>query len=307
MLQLKNLTLGYTFPLVEQISAELLPGTVCLMIGDNGVGKTTLLKTILNQMPPLGGDISLDGRLISSLTAKEIASQIAVVFSKTEIPANYSVKDLISLGKYIHYPYYFSLTPEDRKEVQRLITTLQLGQYRDTALSALSDGNLQKAFIGRALAQNSPLIILDEPTTHLDETNKIMILQLLRQLAHEQGKTILFSSHDWRLAKNFADNIWYLSDKKFHSGLAEDILAAHPELTSMKFLKRQENFRPPVIEAPDLQKELLLSLLQKHSGGNLETFKFIFENASWQIITKERTLQFQNFEEIASQLSKLSE
>ena len=213
-LEFKNTTIGYKTPLIKGVTTSLELGEICLLIGNNGAGKTTLIKTLLNQIPVLDGEIFLHNKKVKTLSNKEIAKQAAVVFSKSQIPANYTLTDLVSLGKYIHYPYYFELKNEDKNEVQEIIESLNLSQYRNFPLQKLSDGNLQKAFIGRALAQNSPMIILDEPTTHLDEENKIIILKLLRKLAKTQNKLILFSSHDWRISKEFADKIWLINDTK---------------------------------------------------------------------------------------------
>ena len=223
-LSLENAEVGYGQPLIRNINADLELGEVCLMMGDNGTGKTTLIKTILSQLPLLSGKISIDGRDTSELSAQEVAEYIAVVFSKYEIPAFYTTTDLIALGKFIHYPYYIRLSEEDRAEVSKAIHLLGLDEYKYCPLQNLSDGNLQKAFIGRAIVQNSPVILLDEPTTHLDEQNKIALLKLLRRLAKKYHKLILFSSHDWRLAKHFADKIWYISDRNLHSGSVEELI-----------------------------------------------------------------------------------
>ena len=165
-LSLENAEVGYGQPLIRNINADLELGEVCLMMGDNGTGKTTLIKTILSQLPLLSGKISIDGRDTSELSAQEVAEYIAVVFSKYEIPAFYTTTDLIALGKFIHYPYYIRLSEEDRAEVSKAIHLLGLDEYKYCPLQNLSDGNLQKAFIGRAIVQNSPVILLDEPTTH---------------------------------------------------------------------------------------------------------------------------------------------
>ena len=214
-LEIKNTNIGYQKPLISEVNTSLDFGDVCLLIGNNGVGKTTLIKSILNQIPTLKGDIFINKKSNKKLSDKEIAEQIAVVFSKAQIPANYTTEDLISLGKFIHLPYYYKLEKEHLEDVNNIISQLKLEEYRTTLLQKLSDGNLQKAFIGRALAQNSPMIILDEPTTHLDEENKIIILKLLRDLAKNHNKIILFSSHDWRLAKEFADKIWFINDRNY--------------------------------------------------------------------------------------------
>lgn len=282
-LQLKNTDIGYNTPLVEDAGTALQLGEVCLLIGNNGAGKTTLIKSILNQISLLKGEILLNGKNTRSLTSKEIAEQIAVVFSKAQIPANYTIEDLIALGKYIHYPYYFELKNTDKQEVEDIIEKLNLKQYQHLTLNKLSDGNLQKAFIGRAFAQNSPMIILDEPTTHLDEENKIVILKLLRDFAKKHQKLILFSSHDWRLAKEFADKVWYVKDKKLFSGITEDILYNHPELTHPSVFDFSETFVAPKISAPYLEKELLFSLLQKNVTKNLSAYQFLFKEGIWEV------------------------
>ncbi|MGA9211690.1 ABC transporter ATP-binding protein [Kaistella sp.] len=304
-LELKNTTIGYKTPLIKGVETSLNLGDICLLIGNNGVGKTTLIKSILNQISLLEGEVFLGQKNIKILSNKEIAEQIAVVFSKSQIPANYTLTDLISLGKYIHYPYYFELKSTDKQEVEGIIESLNLTQYRDFPLQKLSDGNLQKAFIGRALAQNSPMIILDEPTTHLDEENKIIILKLLRNLAKTQNKLILFSSHDWRLAKEFSDKIWLINDEKLNAGIAEDILMKHDELLNPKLFNFNKEFRAPQIFAPTLQKEMLYSFLQKNFNKNLSFLKFEFKDRFWEISTHSFHRKFNSFEEITHFLQNL--
>lgn len=304
-LQLKNTTIGYKTPLLKEVNTGLALGEICLLIGNNGVGKTTLIKTILNQTDLLKGEVLLNGIKTKTLSSKEMAEQIAVVFSKSQIPANYTLRDLISFGKYIHYPYYFELKESDQQEVEEIIESLNLTQYRDFQLSQLSDGNLQKAFIGRALAQNSPMIILDEPTTHLDEENKIIILKLLRNLAKTQNKLILFSSHDWRLAKEFADKIWLISNEKLHAGITEEILLNHNELLNPHIFHFNEGFVASQIFAPELHTEILYSFLQKNFKTDLSAVKFTFTEPFWEISNNHIQYKCDSFEEIAEFLRNL--
>ena len=304
-LQIKQANIGYNTTLISNVTAELKLGDVCLLIGNNGVGKTTLIKSILHQLPLLNGDILIDGKNVKNLSVKEIAEHIAIVFSKSVVPQHYTVEDLISLGKYIYYPFYFELKKDDREEVVHIIEELDLNQYKSTLLKNLSDGNLQKAFIGRAITQNSPIIILDEPTTHLDEKNKIIILKTLRKLAKEQNKLILFSSHDWRLAKEFADKIWYVKDKSLYTGIVEDILLQHDELTNASLFQINESFIPPYISAPQFHKEMLYSLLQKNFPKDLSALSFEFQKPFW-VITKDSTqYQCESFEEIINFVRKI--
>lgn len=299
-LQIKKADIGYNEILISNADTHLNLGEVCLLIGNNGVGKTTLIKSILQQASLLGGDILINSRNIKNLSVKEIAENIAIVFSKSLVPQNYTVEDLISLGKYIYYPYYIELKKEDKEEVSEIIRELDLDQYKHILLRNLSDGNLQKAFIGRALTQNSPIIILDEPTTHLDEKNKIIILKTLRKLAKEQNKLILFSSHDWRLAKEFADKIWYVKDKKLYSGIVEDILLQHEELIHPSLFEVNKNFIPPHISAPGFQKEMLYSLLQKNFQKDLSLLHFQFQDRIWVISYNHSEYQCESFEEIVN-------
>jgi len=299
-LQIKQANIGYNKTLISNANTHLNLGEVGLLIGNNGVGKTTLIKSILHQIPLLSGEIYINHKNVQHLSVKEIAENIAVVFSKSIIPQNYTVEDLISLGKYIYYPFYFELKKEDREEVLHIIKELDLVQYKNTLLKNLSDGNLQKAFIGRALTQNSPIIILDEPTTHLDEKNKIIILKTLRKLAQEQNKLILFSSHDWRLAKEFADKIWYVKDNHLYSGIVEDILLQHEELTNASLFQINDKFVAPKITAPDFHKEMLYSLLQKNFQKDLSNLNFEFQNNFWLISNNSSRHQCESFEEIVN-------
>jgi len=304
-LEIKNTSIGYSEPLISDISTSLELGEVCLLMGNNGIGKTTLIKSILGQNKLLNGEISIKGKSIQKLNPNEIASQIAIVFSKAEITDNYTVTDLILLGKYIHYPYYFKLNEKDKSEIDNIIDKLNLAQFRNKKLTELSDGNLQKVFIGRALAQNSPFIILDEPTTHLDEENKLMILSLIRNLAKYENKLILFSSHDWRLAKEFSDKIWWLKDKKLISGISEEIILNNPELITSKILDFNENFHPPEIDAPKLEKEMMFSFLQKNFASDLKKFKLTFKNDKWELKTECFYDNYHTLSEIKQSLQNL--
>ncbi|WP_379963484.1 ABC transporter ATP-binding protein [Epilithonimonas sp. UC225_85] len=304
-LDIKQVSIGYSEPLISDINTSLELGEVCLLMGNNGIGKTTLIKSILGQNNLLGGEIFINQKSVKKLNPSEIASQIAIVFSKSEIPENYTVTDLISLGKYIHYPYYFKLNEKDITDVNEIIDKLNLTHFRNKKLTELSDGNLQKVFIGRALAQNSPFIILDEPTTHLDEENKLMILSLIRNLAKNENKLILFSSHDWRLAKEFSDKIWWLKDKNLISGISEEIILNNPELVTPKILDFNHNFHSPDIEAPKLEKEMMFSFLQKNFASDLRNFKLTFKNDKWELKSDDFYDNYHSFPEIKQSLQNL--
>ena len=284
-IQLKNLQIGYDKPLITNINTYLKQGDVCLIIGNNGIGKTTLIKTLLRQIPILSGEIFINNKNLKKLSLDDISKLISIVFSKAEIPNNYTTNDLISFGKFTHYNYYIKLSQKDNQEIENIIKKLNLENYKNHYLKTLSDGNFQKTLIGRALAQNTPFIILDEPTNHLDEQNKISILKILRNMAKKMGKTILFSSHDWRLATKFSDKIWYIKDKTLFSGLTEDILNQHSELIEMNFLENIPLVLPKII-APNTHTELLISFLKKHIQRDLSNYSFEYKNEFWIINNK---------------------
>ncbi len=284
-IQLKNLQIGYDKPLITNINTYLKQGDVCLIIGNNGIGKTTLIKTLLRQIPILSGEIFINNKNLKKLSLDDISKLISIVFSKAEIPNNYTTNDLISFGKFTHYNYYIKLSQKDNQEIENIIKKLNLENYKNHYLKTLSDGNFQKTLIGRALAQNTPFIILDEPTNHLDEQNKISILKILRNMAKKMGKTMLFSSHDWRLATKFSDKIWYIKDKTLFSGLTEDILNQHSELIEMNFLENIPLVLPKII-APNTQTELLISFLKKHIQRDLSNYSFEYKNEFWIINNK---------------------
>lgn len=301
-LQLSNIDVGYTTPLIKNISTSANLGDVILLMGNNGVGKTTLIKTLLNQIKILSGTITINSQDIRHLSQQSIAEQIAIVFSKAEIPSNYTVEELITFGKFIHYPFYFRIDDNDKIEIDVIIESLNLDCYRKTQLQHLSDGNLQKAFIGRALAQNSPMIILDEPTTHLDDENKLMILNLLRNLATSHNKLILFSSHDWRLSSQFADSIWWVKAEQLFANIAEELLFNNLDILNTYNINNNLSFIPPNIEADSVAQDLLISFLKKHFNNDLSHFTIIRHNSYWTIQYQDKIYDCHTFSQIKDSL-----
>lgn len=220
VLELLNLSIGYDKVLVNSITTSLKQGEIALLIGKNGTGKTTLLKTLFNEVPPLKGKILINN---DELTKNTFYHHLSIVLSNASISSEMTVLDVLELGRFPYKKWYEKINQKEKKWINKIIEFTNLKPYKDFSISKLSDGNLQKTFIARALVQNTDFIVLDEPTTHLDIENKLMILDLLKTFAKEFNKGILFTSHDWQFAFSIADNLWCIDNQQFISGNLEDV------------------------------------------------------------------------------------
>ena len=193
-----NLTIGYGNKVVQRdLSFELQAGEMVCMLGRNGCGKSTLLRTLARLQPALRGTFDI--------------ADVAVVLTDKLSLENTSVREVVATGRYPYTSFLGGLTAEDERIVDEAIELSAIG-FQQSAFNALSDGEKQRVLIAKALAQQTPVILLDEPTAHLDLPNRILVLQLLRRLAHEQGKTILISTHELELALRLSDRILLLSE-----------------------------------------------------------------------------------------------
>ena len=228
-LKTENLHIGYhsgkTIKTVAgPLTAELQAGELVCIMGANGIGKSTFIKTIAGLQEPLSGSVTVSGRNIHQLTNPERAKLLAVVLTGRPATHFMRVRDLVELGRYPHTNWKNALAEEDKQAVARAIEAVGLTADVDTPVTELSDGNAQKAMIARALAQDTPLILLDEPTVHLDLRNKKMILELLVKLAKSLQKSILLASHDLHMMTQIADKLWLFGPTQIISGIPEDLM-----------------------------------------------------------------------------------
>ncbi|WP_432671575.1 ABC transporter ATP-binding protein [Flavobacterium sp. SM2513] len=198
----------------ENIAIALQTGKLIALVGVNGIGKSTLLKTITGIQKPLKGVVYLNKKNINSYSAGDLAMQMSVVLTEQLPPSNLSVFELVALGRQPYTNWLGTLTPEDKHKVNEAIRLTQIEHLIHKKHFEISDGQLQKVLIARALAQDTPLIILDEPTTHLDLLHKFTLLQLLQKLAKETNKCILFSTHDIDLAIQLCDEMIIMTPEK---------------------------------------------------------------------------------------------
>ena len=230
IIELNNATIGYktgvnSLHVVQSgISLNALKGELVALIGGNGVGKSTLLKTIAGFQPPLGGEIKIKGEPVSGYREKELALMMSFVSTEIVRVSNLSVFDLVSLGRFPHTNWLGKLMADDRQIVEEAIKSVGLEGYENRMVNCLSDGERQKTMIARTLAQDTDLIVLDEPTAFLDLSNKYEIVSILHQLASDKGKTILFSTHDLSTAIAESDRMWLMLDETVVQGAPEDLI-----------------------------------------------------------------------------------
>ena len=230
IIDLVNASIGYKLRstakkvIKSAISVYALKGELVAVIGENGIGKSTLLRTIAGFQPSVEGDIEIRGRNISTFRERELALLMSFVSTEIIRVSNLSVFDLVSLGRYPHTNWFGKLLDEDRCFIEEAISAVGLKGYENRMVNKLSDGERQKVMIARSLAQNTELIVLDEPTAFLDLSNKYEIVHILHQLAREKGKTILFSTHDLTTAIAEADRFWLMLEESVEQGAPEDLI-----------------------------------------------------------------------------------
>ncbi len=219
---LKELSIGYhakngTRIVAEGINAAIRQGELTCLLGANGVGKSTLLRTLSAFQPKLGGEIIIRSQEsgdrsqeIDALTDKELSRMIGVVLTEKPDIRNMTVRELVALGRSPYTGFWGTLHDDDWQVVDEAIDAVRIDGLRERMVHTLSDGERQKVMIAKALAQQTPVIFLDEPTAFLDFPSKVEVMQLLRRLAIEAQKTIFLSTHDFELALQVADKLWLM-------------------------------------------------------------------------------------------------
>ena len=219
MIELQHLMVGYGEKAVlSDINQFLREGQMVCLLGANGVGKSTILRTLAGFLPPLSGKVLLNGRDFLSFSLSERSQAVSVVLTeRVEVPYM-KVVDLVGMGRSPYTGFFGTLSKEDRTIVGEAIEMVGISQLAQRTIDTLSDGERQKALLAKALAQQTPVILLDEPTAFLDFHAKVSTLRLMLRLAHETNKIIFLSTHDVEMAIQLSDALWIVQDGKIQAG-----------------------------------------------------------------------------------------
>lgn len=219
LIELHDLTTGYSTKkgkavIAKNLNASLQPGKLTCLLGPNGAGKSTLLRTLCAFQPPLSGKVLLQGKDITSYSSSELSRLIGMVLTERIEVQGMTVREMVAMGRSPYTGFWGKLDAEDERIITEAILQTGIQALSDRQFTTLSDGERQKVMLAKALAQQTPLILLDEPTAFLDFPSKVETMLLLRRLAHESGRAIFLSTHDLDLALQTADQLWLLNQKE---------------------------------------------------------------------------------------------
>ncbi|EHQ61586.1 ABC transporter ATP-binding protein [Paenibacillus dendritiformis] len=207
-LQTQKLDIGYSErAIVHNLNLSIPHGKITALVGANGSGKSTILKAMARIMRPSSGGVLLDGRSIHSMSTKEVAKQLAILPQNPSAPDGLTVAELVGYGRFPHQKGFGSMSADDRDTVAWAITMTGMNAFRERPVDQLSGGQRQRAWIAMALAQQTDILFLDEPTTFLDMAHQLEVLQLLHKLNREEGRTIVMVVHDLNHASRYAQHM----------------------------------------------------------------------------------------------------
>ena len=226
ILKASSLSIGYdNKTIVSNINVTLNEGDIIALVGPNGAGKSTLFKTFSTHIKPVSGNIDLFGKDLMAYSPKERAKLLGIVLTERPDDMFLKVFDVVAAGRYPYTGMFGKLNENDENEIKASLELVGVNHLIDRVFNTLSDGEKQKVMIAKAIAQNTPIIMLDEPTAFLDYPSKIELFSLLKKLAKEEKKAILFSSHDLELLLRYTDNLWIIAkNRPFAAGLSPELL-----------------------------------------------------------------------------------
>ena len=328
VLETRNLSVGYRVSrkpdvaLFPPVDITLFEGDIVALAGANGSGKTTLFKTLTNSIKPLTGEVFLFDKNIRTYTANKKASLFSIVLTERPDDMFLKVFDVVASGRYPYVGLWAKLKKSDYEIIEQSLALTGVANLVDRTFNSLSDGERQKVMISKALAQDTPLIVLDEPAAFLDYPSKIELTLLLVKLAREQHKTILFSSHDLDILMRTADKLWLVAkDKALASGIPEDLaikglidnyLSCNDltfDLETAQFTISKKKKQKIAVETTDLRLQWVEKALIRKGYEVIKpdgkTLEINLENEQFCFTYFEKKYQAQTIEELLNQIENI--
>ncbi|MEY8462335.1 ABC transporter ATP-binding protein [Streptococcus merionis] len=255
----ENLSISYGQKVIlDNLSLKVADGQITTIIGANGCGKSTLLRALTRILAPISGQVLLDGQSIAKMPTKEVAKQIALLPQVLDASEGITVYELVSYGRFPHQSGLGRLTEEDREKIDWAMTATNILDYANLPVDGLSGGQRQRVWIAMALAQDTEIIFLDEPTTYLDMNHQLEVLELLQRLNREMNKTIVMVLHDLNLASRFSDQLIAMRAGQIkYQGTVDDIMTA--DVLRDIFQVQVQLARDPIHDRPILLTYQLLT------------------------------------------------
>ena len=247
VLHTKDLSIGYSNKqgenrVAKDLNISLKKGKLICLLGRNGIGKSTLLRTLSNTQNKLSGAIFIDDENLSDISSSKLSKKMSLVLTERIPESQLTVYDLIALGRQPYTNWLGKLSNKDLLYINKAIELVDIKDICDKKNYELSDGQLQKVMIARALAQDTDIIILDEPTAHLDLHHKIEVFKILQHLVQDTNKTIILSTHEVNIAIQLADELWLMTENNFITGTIDSLIKSK-DLENI-FPENQITFNP---------------------------------------------------------------
>lgn len=300
--------------ILEKINLSLEKGKLTCLLGPNGSGKSTLLRSLAGLQVPLSGNVMLNDKDILSFSGEALAKQLSMVLTDRIDVAYITVKDIVKLGRTPYTNWFGVLTETDYQKIEWALNATGIKELEDQKILELSDGQRQKVLIARALAQDTDIIILDEPTAHLDLPNRLDLMQLLHELAKNTNKAVLVSTHELDLAIQMADLLWLIGqDKTIYDGLPEELIingmleaafiknGIQFNKTSGQFLlQKSPNYSTITISGDPLAvqwcsrafEKIGINTIQSETNGQVVAIQSVNGQFSWELKTIASTYKF---------------
>jgi iron complex transport system ATP-binding protein len=322
-LRTRDLAVGYRTrrrrrAVLEHVNLAVRPGELVCLLGPNGIGKSTLLRTLARMQPALWGSVELDGSDLRSITHSELARRLGVVLTERVAVEALPVRRIVELGRYPHSGWFGRLTDRDRRAVDWAIDVVGARHLAGRDFSRLSDGERQRVMIARALAQEPVLLVLDEPTAFLDVPSRVELMGLLRQLTRAGALAVVVSTHDLELALRTADVVWLvMPGGEILTGAPEDVVLAggvgqafegrqirfHPEERSFRLLTGDRG--AAVVHGSGLRASLVVAVLEREgyavtAGSGASALSVHAHESGWRVMADREEWSGRDFASLAA-------